>query len=130
MAFWKKSKNKQPPAPPCAECKRPVEVVINQVEQPSPESPRPRPCMVKGCRAMFHRWADSGRPVVPRGVPVDETATRFQSWHVHAIVEYADGTIERVWPYEVQFIDGGGFENVDWPEIISQDEQPESEELT
>lgn len=63
-----------------------------------------RPCWVDGRRAMFHRWTDSARPVKPRGMEDDETADRYQLHSVHALVEFEDGTVERVWPNTVQFV--------------------------
>lgn len=63
-----------------------------------------RPCWVNGRRAMFHRWTDSARPVKPRGLEEDELADHYQLHSVHALVEYEDGTMERVWPHRVQFV--------------------------
>lgn len=74
-----------------------------------------RPCFAKGKRAMFHRWADAARPVVPRGMEETETQERYQHYTVRAIVEYEDGTINRVWPSDIVFVDGGGFEDYAWP---------------
>lgn len=80
-----------------------------------------RPCMVNGRRALFHRWADSARPVAPLGVEVDETTQRYQLHNVHGIVEYADGTVARVWPSDIQFIDGD-FGAYAWPEEVRHGE--------
>lgn len=63
-----------------------------------------RPCWVNGRRAMFHRWTDSARPVKPRGMEEDELADHYQLHSVHALVEYEDGTMARVWPHTVQFV--------------------------
>lgn len=76
-----------------------------------------RQCLVNGRRAFFHRWADSARPVVPRGMEEIDAETRYQCWNVHGIVEYEDGTVQRVWPSEIQFIDGGGFDEYYWPDM-------------
>lgn len=76
----------------------------------------PRPCYADGRRAMFHRWSDTGRPVVPRGQEGDKNAQNFQNWAVHAIVEFEDGTVSRVWPSELQFVDGGDFDRHTWPQ--------------
>lgn len=75
-----------------------------------------RPCIVKGRRAIFHRWTDSARPAKPRGMEDSEDTQRFQIWSVHGLVEYEDGTMARVWPSEVQFVDGGCFAEFDWPQ--------------
>lgn len=71
-----------------------------------------RPCYVNGKRAMFHRWADNARPVKPRGMENDENADVYQLHTVHALVEYEDGTMERVWPSSIQFADGGDFDQI------------------
>ena len=63
-----------------------------------------RPCWVNGRRAIWHRWTDSARPVKPWGQEDDEDAKRFQTWNVHGLVEYEDGTVARVWPHTVQFV--------------------------
>lgn len=63
-----------------------------------------RPCWVNGRRAMFHRYVDSARPVKPRGLEEDELADHYQLHSVHALVEYEDGTMARVWPPLVQFV--------------------------
>lgn len=76
---------------------------------------KPRPCWVEGRRAIFHRWTDSARPVKARGVEEDENAPRYQLHSVHALVEYEDGTMERVWPNAVQFADSDAlFAGYDW----------------
>lgn len=73
-----------------------------------------RPCWVRDRRAIFHRWADSARPVSPRGQEKKDTENRLQISNVHGLVEYEDGTMERVWPQHIQFADGGCFEEFDW----------------
>lgn len=64
-----------------------------------------RPCWVDGRRAIFHRWTDSARSAKARGMEEDENAQRFQLHNVHALVEFEDGTMERVWPNTVRFAD-------------------------
>lgn len=81
-----------------------------------------RPCIVNGQRAMFHRWADSARPVTPRGIEEDETSERYQLHSVHGIVEFEGGTVQRVWPSEIRFIDHSEFEAYVWPEEDLQNE--------
>ena len=76
-----------------------------------------RPCLVNGRRALFHRWADSARPVVPRGIEEIDPETRYQCWNVHGIVEFEDGTVQRIWPSEIQFVDGGDFDQIAWPDL-------------
>lgn len=74
-----------------------------------------RPCWVKGKKAIFHRWCNTANPVLPRGMePTDEKARYFQYRCVQAIVEYPDGTVERAWPQEIKFADGGLFDEMTW----------------
>lgn len=80
-----------------------------------------RPCWVEGRRAIFHRWTDSARPVKPRGMEEDESAERYQLHSVHALVEYEDGTMSRVWPTAVQFADSEQlFADYDWDAMEAQ----------
>lgn len=74
----------------------------------------PRPCWVKGRRAVFHRWTDTARAVVPHGLPEIETEVRYQLWNVHGLVEYEDGTVERVWPQDIVFPKNDIFIDYDW----------------
>lgn len=73
-----------------------------------------RPCWVNGRRAIFHRWVDSARPAKARGEENDPEAHYFQLHSVHALVEYEDGTMARVWPAVLQFADSGEFDTYDW----------------
>ena len=74
-----------------------------------------RPCWVKGRKAIFHRWCNTANPALPRGMePTDEKARYFQYRSVQAIVEFMDGTVERVWPQEIEFADGGLFDEMTW----------------
>lgn len=86
-----------------------------------------RPCWAKGRRAMFHRWTDSARPALPRGVTVEENAERFQIWSVHGLVEYEDGTVERVWPNEIQFIDTFNPDDYYWGECLNEDQHTDAD---
>lgn len=73
-----------------------------------------RPCYVNGRRAFFHAWANTARPAMPRGVDPEEKPDYFQLAHLHAVVEFEDGHVERVWPQDVKFADGGRFEEYAW----------------
>lgn len=86
------------------------------VHNPANHNPAPRPCIVEGRRAIWHRWSDSARPKPPRPMAGEEDAPYFQVWNVHAIVEFEDGTVARVWPSAIQFVDGGAFDSFEWPE--------------
>ena len=76
-----------------------------------------RPCWVHNRKAVFHRWCDTARPVKPRGMEEDENAEYFQLYNVHGLVEFQDGTVARVWPQDIQFIDiRPEFQENVWPE--------------
>lgn len=83
----------------------------------------PRPCWVKGRRAIFHRWTDTARAIVPHGLPEIETDVRFQLWNVHGLVEYEDGTVERVWPQDIQFPKHSIFRDYDWDAMEHERDQ-------
>jgi hypothetical protein len=83
-----------------------------------------RPCWAHGRKALFHRWANSAHPVLPRGVAPSENARYFQYRNVTAIVEYEDGTLGRVYPSFLQFADGSGFDRFTWtPQIDVEGEE-------
>ena len=73
-----------------------------------------RPCYVNGRRALFHRWANSARPQLPRGAEPGENARYFQYRSTHGLVEYEDGTMDMVWPRDIQFADSGRFRTYAW----------------
>lgn len=73
-----------------------------------------RPCLVGGRRAIFHRWINTAHPVPPRGSEITESTRYFQYRRTEAIVEYEDGTVDRVYPTEIKFVDGGAFSLFDW----------------
>lgn len=75
-----------------------------------------RPCYVNGRRALFHRWINTANPALPRGVDAtDEKARFFQHRSTHGLVEYADGSLARVWPQEIRFADTAArFKEYDW----------------
>lgn len=69
-----------------------------------------RPCYANGRRALFHRWINTANPVLPKGVdPDDKRAKFFQHRSTTGLVEYADGTLERVWPQDIRFVDSAKF---------------------
>lgn len=78
------------------------------------EQAKTRPCWVNGRRALFHRWTDSARPAKARGEENDPEAKYFQLYSVHALVEYEDGTMARVWPAVLQFAPSADFAEYDW----------------
>lgn len=65
-----------------------------------------RPCLVKGRKALFHRFADEAHTVGES--PLIGGHKGGQIWGVLAIVEFEDGTVQRVYPYEVYFLDSKG----------------------
>lgn len=86
-----------------------------------------RPCYAKGKKALFHRWANTANPITPRGVdPSDERARFFQYRATQAVVEYEDGTVERVWPQDIRFADSTArFKEYDWEPCGQKDEEKE-----
>lgn len=86
-----------------------------------------RPCYAKGRKAIFHRWANTANPITPRGVdPSDERARFFQYRATQAVVEYEDGTVERVWPQDIRFADSAArFKEYDWEPCGQKDEEKE-----
>lgn len=90
-----------------------------------------RPCWVDGRRAIFHRWTDSARPVKPRGMEEDEAADRYQLHSVHALVEYEDGTVERVWPNTVRFADSRElFDGLAWEQMEARRDEMDGQITT
>lgn len=74
-----------------------------------------RPCYVNGRKAIFHRWVNTANPALPRGVSANDSKARFfQHRSTTALVEYADGTLDRVWPQDIRFADGGRFKTTEW----------------
>lgn len=73
-----------------------------------------RPCIINGRRAIFHRWINSAHPVPPRGSEINEKTRYYQFRRTEALVEYEDGTVDRVYPTEIKFVDGGAFAAFDW----------------
>lgn len=84
-----------------------------------------RPCYVNGRRALFHRWVNTANPVLPKGVsPDDERAKFFQHRSTTGLVEYADGTMERVWPQDIRFADSAGlFREHAWDPVGQRNEE-------
>lgn len=62
-----------------------------------------RPCIVGGKKALFHRWTDKAQVVGESALRGGHSAG--QLWVVVGIVEYEDGTIREVYPYEIRFVD-------------------------
>lgn len=77
-----------------------------------------RPCIVKGRKALFHRWEEKaelhigGRAV--RTIDVDVPSGYLKS--TLAIIEYEDGNVTECYPYEVRFCDNK-FAEYAFPEV-------------
>lgn len=80
-----------------------------------------RPCYVNGRRALFHRWITTARPQLPKGQEPGENARYFQFRSTHGLVEYEDGTVDKVWPHDIKFADGGHFEDYAWQPADQQE---------
>ena len=77
-----------------------------------------RPCIVKGRKALFHRWEEKaelhigGRAV--RTIDVDVPSGYLKS--MLAIIEYEDGNLTECYPYGVRFCDNK-FAEYAFPEV-------------
>ena len=74
-----------------------------------------RQCYVNGRRALWHRWVNTARPQLPKGQEPSENTRYFQFRNTHGLVEYEDGTMDLVWPRDIQFVDHSRFEDYAWP---------------
>lgn len=64
-----------------------------------------RPCYVNGKKALFHRWTNV--PMLsPSKVLVYGNTKDAEDVVAMAIVEFEDGTIDRVFPEQVRFVPG------------------------
>ena len=66
-------------------------------------SPKYRTCEVRGKKATFHRWGDFSE-IVPPSFTVDGHNGGTVAATM-GIVEYEDGTIDRVYPEKIKFLD-------------------------
>ena len=73
-----------------------------------------RPCWVNGKKALFHRWVNSAKAQLPYGQKANENSRYYQFRSTRGLVEYEDGTVELVPPTEIQFADGGKFQEFAW----------------
>lgn len=81
-----------------------------------------RPCYANGRMALFHRWVNTANPALPKGVDAsNEKARFFQHRSTTALIEYADGTMDRVWPQDIRFADGGRFKEYEWKTLEQLD---------
>ena len=101
--------------PPCTQ----PPIVLNVMERENKDTRRP--CWVRGKKALFHQWCSTARPVLPRGEQPDENTPHYQLPHTHGIVEFEDGSVERVWPQDIKFADGGGFAEYCWQPFETED---------
>lgn len=62
-----------------------------------------RPCVVKGKKALFHRWAEYSDVVPPSPMVGGAPGGVIKS--TLAIIEYEDGTIKRCYSEEIKFLD-------------------------
>ena len=81
-----------------------------------------RPCIFQGKngseKAFFHCWSHEREVVAPsimrgghNGGTVSTTA---------AILEFEDGTVGKYSAHSFKFIDGGGFSDIAWPDIVKE----------
>lgn len=62
-----------------------------------------RSCIVDGKKALFHMWENFSKPVGPELHIGGRPAGTFS--YLLAIVEFEDGTVDRVLPQDVKFTD-------------------------
>lgn len=66
-----------------------------------------RPCIVTGKEnaknALFHRWVDVAEVIPPS--PLRGGHGGGQLWAVYGLVEYEDGSVQKVFPERIRFID-------------------------
>lgn len=62
-----------------------------------------RPCMVKGRKALFHRWVDRSECIEPSPL-IGGHNGGVAAW-TDALVEYEDGTVAEVAPRYIKFLD-------------------------
>lgn len=94
-----------------------VQPVFQFSERPRPiiaQESEYRPCYVRGRKALFHRWVNTARPVLPRDADPDDKTRFFQYRITQALVEYEDGTVDRVWPQDIRFADRNRFKDYAW----------------
>lgn len=65
-----------------------------------------RPCIVNGCKALFHRWAD--RADTYGASPLVGGRPAGQYWNVFGIVEFEDGRTASIPIGEIRFLDTKG----------------------
>lgn len=59
-----------------------------------------RPCTVQGKKALFHTWGAQ-----PHVVMIGNTSSPIA--YTYGIVEYEDGTVDKVNPIDIKFCEGG-----------------------
>lgn len=71
-----------------------------------------RPCFVDGKRALFHRWEDKAQVIGES--PLAGGHSAGQLWVVVGIVEFEDGTVKEVYPYNIRFAPHPDFTERAW----------------
>ena len=67
------------------------------------EIKKTRPCIIKGRKALFHRWVDRSEIIEPSWAAGGHKGGVI-AW-VAALVEYEDGTCAEVAPQHIKFLD-------------------------
>lgn len=76
-----------------------------------------RPCMIKGRKALFHRWEDKAQVYNPMSIG----QIPGQLKQTVGIVEYEDGTVHECYPGEIRFCDNKLQEYCFVPEDVDYD---------
>ena len=74
-----------------------------------------RPCSVAGQKAMFHCWSHESWPVGPSLLVGGHSGGIVAK--TLGIVEFENGTINKVEPESIIFVDGGAFDEVSFGEV-------------
>lgn len=62
-----------------------------------------RPCMVGKRKALFHRWTQESKIIPPSSFKGGDSGGQLST--TVGIIEWDDGTIHGVYPYEIRFLD-------------------------
>ena len=84
----------------------------------APKSPKLRPCMVDGERALFHRWEDYATVIEPS--PMVGGHPGGQLRETFAIVEMESGQVMEVKPTKVKFEDTSEYMAL----LVTNEEKP------
>lgn len=62
-----------------------------------------RPCLIKDKKALFHMWFECAKVVPPSPMVGGHSGGIIKD--VFGLVEFEDGSVSEVYPYEIKFLD-------------------------